>query len=69
MVYTWRFAPGSEMSIVWKNSIYQSDTGGDDVIIDGFLEDLKYTLNSPQVNSFSIKFLYYLDSQYLKRRG
>jgi len=69
MVYTWRFAPGSELSIVWKNSIYQSDSGGDDVLINGFLDDLKYTLNSPQVNSFSVKFLYYLDSQYLKRRG
>ena len=68
MVYTWRFAPGSEMSIVWKNSIYQSDSGGKEVLIDGFLEDLKYTLNSSQVNSFSIKVLYYLDYQYLKRR-
>ncbi len=69
MVYTWRFAPGSEMSVVWKNSIYQSDSGGKEVLIDGFLDDLKYTLNSPQANSFSVKVLYYLDYQYLKRRG
>lgn len=69
MVYTWRFAPGSEMSFVWKNSIYQNDEGGKEVLINGFLEDLKYTINSPQVNSFSVKILYYLDYQYLKRRG
>ncbi|UCG28320.1 MAG: carbohydrate binding family 9 domain-containing protein, partial [Bacteroidales bacterium] len=68
MVYTWRFAPGSELSVVWKNSIYQSDTGGKDVIINGFFEDLKYTLASPQVNSISVKVLYYLDYQYLKRK-
>jgi hypothetical protein len=62
--YLWRFAPGSELSIVWKNSInYERD-----VIVNNFWENLDYTLGYDQVNSISLKFLYYLDYQYLKRK-
>ena len=65
MVYVWRFAPGSEMSVVWKNSIYSEQSE----IINGYFENLKNTFNSPVVNSLSLKILYYLDYQYLKRRS
>lgn len=65
MAYVWRFAPGSEMSVVWKNSIYSSD----DVLIDNYFDNLHNVLQSPQINSFSIKILYYLDYQYLKRKS
>ncbi len=65
MVYTWRFAPGSEISIVWKNSISQD---AKEISYD-FLDNLRNTLKLPQVNSLSIKILYYLDYQYLKRRA
>jgi len=62
--YLWRFAPGSELSIVWKNSInYERD-----VIVNNFWDNLDYTLGYDQVNSISLKFLYYLDYQYLKRK-
>jgi hypothetical protein len=60
--FSWFFSPGSEMSIVWKNAIFQ----------EGRLTDISYGDNltqlfqSPQLNSFSIKLLYYLD--YLKVR-
>jgi len=57
LVYRWHFAPGSEMLLVWKNSIY---TAGDDVGIDYFA-NFKNTIDAPQMNSFSIKILYYLD--------
>lgn len=63
MAYIWRFAPGSEMSLVWKNSIYSY---GSDVSLD-FLGNLSETLRAPQVNSLSVKILYYLDYQSLKR--
>ncbi|NOY37404.1 MAG: carbohydrate binding family 9 domain-containing protein [Chlorobi bacterium] len=63
MSYIWRFAPGSEMSLVWKNSIYNS---GNNVTL-GFMNNLTETLRAPQVNSFSLKILYYLDYQSLKR--
>ncbi|HAN19879.1 MAG: hypothetical protein A2X13_12935 [Bacteroidetes bacterium GWC2_33_15] len=62
--YLWRFAPGSELSIVWKNSInYERD-----IIINNFWNNLEHTLGYEQVNSISLKFLYYLDYQYLKRK-
>jgi hypothetical protein len=61
MVYTWRFAPGSEMTIGWKNAIYSRNNQVDN----GFGENLADMFNSPVMNSFSIKVLYYLDYQNL----
>ena len=65
LYYRWRFAPGSELSIVWKASIDNEDN----IIDRTYFKNLDQTLNSPQFNSFSIKFLYYLDAQYLKKKG
>ncbi len=58
--FTWNFAPGSELSLVWKNSIY--DDG--EIIINNGFDNFSNTLSLPQVNSISFKLLYYLD--YLK---
>ncbi|TLX71486.1 carbohydrate binding family 9 domain-containing protein [Labilibacter sediminis] len=56
--YTWRFAPGSECIMVWKNSISSKD---DNVFFNSYQENLNYTLSQPQFNSLSFKLLYYLD--------
>ncbi|OQY05681.1 MAG: hypothetical protein B6I20_00650 [Bacteroidetes bacterium 4572_117] len=64
MVYTWRFAPGSDMLVVWKNSIYDEN----ELVIKDYFENLKNTFEAPQTNRFSIKVLYYLDYLYLKRK-
>ena len=64
MVFTWNFAPGSEMLVVWKNAIYQNDAEA----IDDFFNNLERTLDSPANNSFSIKVMYYLDYHYLKKK-
>ena len=56
-VYSWRFAPGSQLSIAWKNSIQTNE----DKIVDGYFNNLNNTIKSPQQNSLSIKFLYYID--------
>ncbi len=63
MVYTWNFAPGSELSLVWKNMI--SDYT--DLIVADYFENFGNIFNSPQTNSFSLKILYYLDWHYLKK--
>ncbi|MFO7829878.1 MAG: DUF5916 domain-containing protein, partial [Bacteroidales bacterium] len=63
MQYLWRFAPGSELSIVWKNAIYT----GSDIIINNFMDNLENTFAASQINSISFKILYYLDYQYLKK--
>ncbi len=64
LVYTWNFAPGSELSVVWKNSIYNNEQ----IIRKNYFDNLDNTISSPQTNSFSFKILYYLDYQYLKKK-
>ncbi len=61
--FIWYFAPGSEMSIVWKNII---NTWGDQ-LVHNYFTDLGNTLNAPQSNSFSIRVLYYLDYLNIKK--
>jgi len=62
--YLWRFAPGSELSIVWKNAINTHSNS----IVNNFWENFDNTINADQINSISFKLLYYLDYQYLKRK-
>jgi len=64
MKYLWRFAPGSEMALVWKNAIYTDDTK----ITNNFIDNINDTFGSSQINSISFKILYYLDYHYLKRK-
>jgi hypothetical protein len=66
LVYYWNFAPGSQLTVVWKNSIYREDTEED--ITRDFFRNFDNTLHTSATNSFSIKVLYYLDYQYLKRK-
>jgi hypothetical protein len=65
LVYTWVFAPGSELRVVWKNNIEQSGT----MLEKNFQTDLKITLAEEQLNSFSIKLLYFIDYARLKNRS
>ncbi len=61
--FIWYFAPGSELSVVWKNFISTLD----DKLEQDYIEDLRNTLSAPQTNSFSVKILYYLDYLYIKK--
>lgn len=65
MVYTWQFLPGSEMSLVWKNTILTEDT---EVALN-YWKNLNNTFTSSQTNSLSIKVLYYIDYLSLRRIG
>jgi hypothetical protein len=56
-VYTWQFAPGSFINIVWKD---ESSTGNDNINMDYF-RNFDHTLASPQNNNLSVKIIYYLD--------
>jgi len=64
MVYTWRFAPGSDILIVWKNSISEEK----EIVTSDYFRNLSKTFDASQTNLFSIKVLYYLDYLYLKRK-
>ena len=63
LMYTWQFAPGSTISIVYKNAIENQDSK----LIYNYYSDFKNTMAMPQSNSISLKVLYYLDYQNLKR--
>lgn len=67
VVYSWWFAPGSEVSIVWKDAI--ATTRRADQATPLYFNNLEHTLNAPQNNALSVKVLYYLDWLTLRRRG
>lgn len=64
LVFRWIFAPGSELSLAWKNSIYASGN----YVHGNYWENLDETLRSDQINSFSVKVLYYLDYNSLRKK-
>ncbi|MEO7049762.1 MAG: DUF5916 domain-containing protein [Ferruginibacter sp.] len=64
MVYTWQFAPGSFVNIVWKNAIVPDDLS----VQRGYFKNLDNTLKTSQNNNVSIKILYYLDYLSLKKK-
>ncbi|HEY4651642.1 MAG TPA: DUF5916 domain-containing protein [Pontibacter sp.] len=57
LVYSWRFAPGSELMVVWKNAIEDKRKE----IENKYIENVSKTLQAPQNNNFSVKLLYYID--------
>jgi hypothetical protein len=63
LVFTWLFAPGSSLNLVWKNAILHEQSG----IVNNYITNFGYLMDSPQYNSFSLKLLYYLDYQLLRR--
>ena len=60
-VWRWRFAPGSDLFVVWKNRIFRSEA---DTATD-YLYNLAHLLEAPQTNSLSIKAIYYLDYNHI----
>ncbi|MBR7720877.1 carbohydrate binding family 9 domain-containing protein [Microvirga sp. SRT04] len=67
-VYSWWFAPGSQVSIVWKNAsatFFEANAA-----TPLYFDNLNNTINTPHNNNVSIKVLYYLDYLALRpRRG
>ena len=57
----WRFAPGSQISIVWKNGIENESNQ----LINHWTKNLKESFNLAQQNSLSLKIIYYLDYLYI----
>jgi hypothetical protein len=64
MNYTWQFAPGSELTVTWKEAALASDNQ----IIKGYDNNFNHIFNTPQNNSLSFKVLYYIDYLQLKRK-
>jgi hypothetical protein len=64
LIFSWQFAPGSTLSIAWKNAILADEN----VVIHNYWDNITHTFKSDQLNSLSIKVLYYLDSQYFRKK-
>ncbi|MDA3891979.1 MAG: DUF5916 domain-containing protein [Salinivirgaceae bacterium] len=62
MVLRWQFAPGSEMSLAWKNAIFDDY----DKVIYRYSDNINKTRNADILNSVSIKLLYYIDYNLIK---
>lgn len=65
-VYAWWFAPGSQISVVWKNA-GSSDLQANEATPQ-FFDNFDNTNNTPHNNSLSVKALYYLDYLALRKR-
>lgn len=63
-VYSWQFSPGSSLSLIWKTGIL-SDIPGSHL---SYLQNLKETLDSDQLNSLTLKVIYYIDYEQIAKR-
>ncbi len=64
MVYTWQFAPGSFVYVVWKDI---SESFNRD-FEKNYFKTLDKTLNNPQSNSLSVRVIYFLDYLTAKKK-
>ena len=64
MVYTWQFAAGSFINIVWKNAIFNNDNANMN-----YFKNFTNTISSSQNNNLSLKIIYYLDYLKFKKKN
>ncbi|HEX7845657.1 MAG TPA: DUF5916 domain-containing protein [Chitinophagaceae bacterium] len=64
MNYTWQFAPGSFINVTWKSSSELFNQ----VVRDKYYNNLRNTVEEPQINNFSVKVIYFLDYLTLKSK-
>jgi len=57
MVYTWQFAPGSFINVVWKNAAMRYNQ----LVNEGYFDNFKNTMKEDDTNNFSFKVIYFLD--------
>ena len=66
-VYSWWFAPGSQLSVVYKSAATNSLAANAATPL--YFDNLSNIINTPHNNSLSIKLLYYLDYLALRPRS
>ena len=55
--FTWRFAPGSDVIVNWKNNI----AGEDNDVAKNYFQNVSRLFDNPINNSLSVRFIYFLD--------
>lgn len=63
-VYRWHFSPGSDLYLTWKNNAFNNSDQ-----LDKFSSTLSDTFHNKTRNSLTLKVLYYLDYNSLKKGG
>ncbi len=63
MLLTWHFAPGSQMTLAWKNILDHREG----TLPAGYFDNVRRMRDHPQINSLSLRVLYYLDFQSIQR--
>jgi hypothetical protein len=62
--YTWEFAPGSNLSLLYRNTL----TNFDQLAQISFSENLDNLITQPMQNSFIMKMTYYIDYNTVKNK-
>ncbi|HTL82154.1 MAG TPA: DUF5916 domain-containing protein [Bacteroidia bacterium] len=65
VVYSWIFAPGSTLSVSYKQNVLKEDQ----TIDFDYFNNLGQTIRGPQLNQLSVRFLYYLDYNSIASRA
>jgi len=61
--FRWQFTPGSELSVVWKNTLQSRG----EQLPSGYFDNWEQMLEETFINSLSIRALYYLDYSTVRR--
>lgn len=64
MTYTWEFAPGSFLNVVWKNAAFTYTN----FVERDYFKNFSNTIDSDQNNNLSLKVIYFLDYLQLKKK-
>ena len=62
---TWEFAPGSFINLNWKTETDLNDR----IVNETYFKNFKKTIDTPQLNNFSVKVIYFLDYLDIQRWG
>ena len=62
-VFTWQYAPGSFINIVWKNAAYDFNRTTDH----GYFKNFDKTMQADDNNNLSLKVIYFLDYLQIKK--
>lgn len=65
LMYNWEFAPGSQLSALYRNSIFNSNQNSNL----SFGENIEDLFNQPKEDLFSLRLIYFLDYNKLFKKG
>lgn len=64
VLFNWQFAPGSQLNLIWKNALLEENN----LITYNYFDNFTQTLGYPQLNTLTLKIIYYIDYQNVRER-